>query len=205
MKTIIRSVVEWSLLILIAVSCADMGVETKDGDLNQSDFPSHVGDTWTYAISDNVQKKNGAAIVTVVGKMSGTPPVYLWESNTSGVIETRYCQMLNDTLKMHYWEDNAFTTVTYVFPLQAGKQWQGSPQGRTCMVLGVGPDEVPCGKFDSCFEIVERWSTREDDYEIRSWLVPGVGLVRMSYKETESGKTVKDVSWELIDYQVSPE
>jgi len=73
------------------------------------------------------------------------------------------------------------------------------------MVLKVGPDEVPCGKFDFCFEIVERWFTDEADYEIRSWLVPGIGLVRMSYKETESGKSVKDVSWELIDYQVSPE
>ncbi len=205
MKTIIRAVVELSFLTLIAVSCADMGVETEDGGFNQSEFPSHVGDTWAYTISDNVQKRTGAATITVVGKMSGNPPVYLWESNTSGVIETRYCQMLNDTLKMHYREDSVFTALTYVFPLQAGKQWRGSPRGHTCMVLGVGPDEVPSGKFDSCVEIVERWRTNEHDYEIRSWLVPRVGLVRMSYKATEFGKLVKDVSWELISYQVSPE
>jgi len=77
MKTTVQSVAEWALLALIAVSCADTGVETEGGDFNQSDFPSQVGDTWTYSISDNVQKRTSAATITVVVKMSGNPAVYL--------------------------------------------------------------------------------------------------------------------------------
>ena len=205
MKTKTQSFAVWSCLTLLVVSCTDMGVESEGGNFDLRDFPSQVGDSWTYTVSDNVQKKVEAASMTVVGKMTAMPPVWLWETNNGGLIETQYCQILGDTVKMHYWEDDAFTTITYVFPLQAGKKWQGSPQGHNSTVVKIGPDEVPAGSFQSCFEVMESWETDDGRIDICSWLVPDVGLVRSNYRETQSGQPVKDITWELISYQVNHE
>ncbi len=205
MKTKMQSLTAWTCLMLLAMSCTDMGVEPESGSFDMHNFPSQIGDHWTYAVSDNVQKKSTAASVTVSGKMAGMPPVWLWQIDNGDLVETQYCQVLGDTVKMHYWDDDAFTTITYVFPLQAGKQWQGSPQGHNCTVVKVGPTQVPAGSFQSCFQIMERWETDAGHFEVCSWLVPDVGVIRLSLRRTRYSHLFKDVTWELSSYRVNHE
>ena len=203
MKTSMQLLAAWTCLMLFVVSCTDMGNEPDGKGSEMNSFPSQMGDSWTYSVSDNVQKTNTFASVTVTGKMAGLPPVWLWEVNNGGVIETRYCQILGDTLKMHYWDDEVFTTITYVFPLQAGKKWLGSPSGHNSSVVSIGQVEVPAGSFQSCFQVQETWGTSDDYFEVCSWLVNDVGVVKLTLKRTYFGHLFNDVTWELTSYQVN--
>ena len=107
-------------------------------------------------------------------------------------------------MRIYHQEDQTWINTTYVFPIQAGRRWDGASVGNECTVYKVGPDAVAAGSFESCFQIMESWGAPDDHTDFSSWLVPQVGIVRMNHTETQRGIVLKNVTWELLSYDVSP-
>jgi len=187
MKTNISTLAAGFCLLALIVSCTDLGTESQVSNFNMDDFPYEIGTRWTYSVSDNL--KSSTVVVTVAGKIDGAA-VWIWQINDGYSVKTAYCSASGDTMTISY-SEGEYIPTTYVFPLQAGERWP-IPEGGNSTVVRVGSATVPAGNFPSCFQIIESSGAY-------SWLVPHVGIVKMTQLETQSGRPS---TWELMSYDV---
>jgi len=165
----------------------------------KDDFPLKPGTWWRYERYDDLTLRFDTILVIV--NDSGD-----FVYNFSSLIDTQSITINTDTL----FAENMYPRKMYIFPLHVGAIWSDSiaPFIGT-MDYEVGNQislTVPAGTFSNAFPINSVWSCGDEcSAERDEWFVPGVGMVKMGFREHDliDGWHTYE-TWTLIEYYHAP-
>ena len=172
-----------------------------------SDFPLHIGNTWQYEVFDSLNAIYDTIDVTAEGmatiafNLSAYRLIY-----TGGAQPDTDFVVINwddDEIDIYTYEAQPYPYYTYHFPFAMGDGWGIYTFAELTGIVGKGTITVPAGTFDDGFFYTAEGSIIPNDfYRLENWLVPGVGLVKMT--KTEYWLAPENIEvWRLLDYDIA--
>jgi len=217
-KLISLGCLEILFLVFISFKLCESG--DKSNKISIDDFPMTVGSQWTYLRTDSLAYYMGyrtpsytvrietvTVQITRAHKKKRKEIITEWVRTFPSKVDTQYVVIKKDTLRLLTSMDPTERHVVFqfIFPLKAGKSWNGPYPfpSDSSKVVQPEPIEVAAGKFTEAFLISrEIWSPNSLGHR-KYWIVPKVGIVKMSKSNLFTlGPEYNAETWELIKYDI---
>jgi hypothetical protein len=171
-------------------------------------FPNDVGRRWRYAVYDSLDTRLDTATVSITGTIGlpglpENPPAYgtLWVVELRGRRDSLIVRENGADFTMTSFSDAPRLFDWLRFPLVVGTWWNGESSGWTDSVTTSSLLAIPgSSRTVVTFTVLTRWASpsfASARYEIE--LVPGVGMIAMSYRDEGHIAVMRSQYWRLID------
>lgn len=163
-------------------------------------FPNRRGSSWTYTVYDSIAQRADTLVVTILRDTiySGVASS-MWRLAYRARVDSQYVFITNDTVRIAP-SERSYLITKYVFPFRAGARWQGDFATQTSIVAQIGPLVSRQQSFARAFNVVETWSLLNDRGTVSTWLVPGIGIVKLHRQQW--GFSVVNSTWELLSFSI---
>lgn len=167
-------------------------------------FPSSVGSSWTYEWKARGSDPVDTVVVRVAASIdsSAIGPVKVWVFESASGSDTLFMTVTSDTIRFFRWLMPDLWTVKLVFPIRIGSVWMGDqPAIDSCWVPAQEVVSVPAGVLRPAFRVEEFWWMPNVYGQVKTWIVPGIGVVMEDRQESERflGSYVR----RLISYEIA--
>lgn len=165
------------------------------------DFPNTNGTWWAYFYYDSLSNYSDTVIVNVFrDTLVNNEALKLWKIYFRNRTETNYVKIRGDTLRIYDDLQTYWITSKYVFPLELGNGWKGDFISDTNQVIDKTNIKIKAGTFSNSFLIKETWKGFNASGQIKTWFVPGIGVVKKHF--TGGNFDVANIYWELISFNI---
>ncbi len=198
------SVISFLLVLVVAagmISCdRDKSILNIPYDTAEMEFPNEIGFEWTYFYYDSLNAYADTVQVTIVGEIEFNEGriAKIWEYRFKTKVDTKYVEILGDTVRIYRDLNSLWLNTKFVFPLYVGKGWKGDRVSDTSEVVEKTSIDLNGKPFNPCYIIQEYWGVANDYGWVTTWFVPHVGIVKQHYRGESFGKA--NVYWELLDH-----
>ncbi|MCB0282723.1 MAG: hypothetical protein KDF60_09110 [Calditrichaeota bacterium] len=182
-------------LFLTVISCSESTETYQDPITYLADFPQGSGSYWVYAYYDSLTST--ADTVTVSIENHTAENTKLWKYTYTDHTDSLYVKTSGDTLKMSQDSAVEFPRTVIIFPLEKGKSWMHYIY--TDSVSAVQDINV-LGESKDAFILNENWGAFNDYGQIKRWIVPNLGIVKIRHTGWSFGTA--NNTWDLLDYHI---
>jgi len=199
--------------ILLLISNFGCNEPTQVNLTQKSDFPSSVGNEWTYATYDSIAHTLGTMEVQILNDISNsdTQSTELWQFKSETDTDTVVVVIRKDTvlfLNYDLYPERNYPVLNLipklVFPLEVGNTWtiNGGSRADKVLVDSLGNISVPAGKFTNAFQIKEEWRSLNASGSSVVWFVPKLGIVWLQIKAGNMVTLNTNTVWKLKAYNI---
>lgn len=183
-------------LLLTLISCSETIETYPNSIISFAEFPQSAGSFWVYAYYDSLTSTADTVTVSI-NNYSVDTNIKLWKYTYNNHTDSLYVKNNGDTLKMSQDPAVEFPRTIIIFPLETGKSWTHFIY--TDSVSDI--QNIPVlGEIKEAFLLTENWGAFNDYGQLKRWIVPGIGIVKIRHTGWSFGTA--NNTWELLEYHI---
>lgn len=188
--------------VLVLISCSENSTDPVSKNTDQfisvpvDDFPNTPGTFWKYAWYDSLTATADTVLVSISQNFSAGDTT-LWKYHFKTGIDSQFVVIKQDTVNIFEYLNYEYPRYVIVFPLKTGNAWTNRFYEDS--VVAVENIQV-LGKTKQAYIIREEWGILNDYGTIKSWFVPGIGIVKKNHTGYSFGTA--NNTWNLIEYSI---